>query len=119
MSCSETEEVVVSRFTEKMYRNARTVTTGMVTGEPYEPVRHTWGEVHERARAVARVGVGARGAAVLEQVQGGNRALDYLVDRLAVEPRKAGDTTPIVLVGRVVETSGPGHRARAVDPGAR
>src|SRR5215208_4699563 len=36
-----------------MYRNARTVTTGMVTGEPYEPVRHTWGEVHERARCVA------------------------------------------------------------------
>ncbi|MDT5245868.1 MAG: hypothetical protein QOD36_3244, partial [Mycobacterium sp.] len=24
----------MSRFTEKMYRNARTVTTGMVTGEP-------------------------------------------------------------------------------------
>src|SRR5258707_672718 len=49
----ETEEVVVSRFTEKMYRNARTVTTGMVTGEPYEPVRQTWGEVHERARRIA------------------------------------------------------------------
>src|ERR1700694_2345983 len=49
----ETEEVVVSRFTDKMYRNARTVTTGMVTGEPHEPVRHTWGEVHERARCIA------------------------------------------------------------------
>src|SRR5882724_3053679 len=36
-----------------MYRNARAVTTGMVTGEPYEPVRHTWGEVHERARCIA------------------------------------------------------------------
>src|SRR3954466_2671698 len=36
-----------------MYRNARTVTTGMVTGEPHEPVRHTWGEVHERARQIA------------------------------------------------------------------
>lgn len=43
----------MSRFTEKMYRNARTVTTGMVTGEPHEPVRHTWGEVHERARRIA------------------------------------------------------------------
>ena len=43
----------MSRFTEKMYRNARTVTTGMVTGEPHEPVRHTWGEVHERARCIA------------------------------------------------------------------
>jgi fatty-acyl-CoA synthase len=43
----------VSRFTEKMYRNAQTVTTGMVTGEPYTPVRHTWGEVHQQARKVA------------------------------------------------------------------
>jgi fatty-acyl-CoA synthase len=43
----------VSRFTEKMYRNALTATTGMVTGEPHQPVRHTWGEVHERARRIA------------------------------------------------------------------
>jgi fatty-acyl-CoA synthase len=43
----------VSRFTEKMYRNARNATTGMVTGEPHAPVRHTWGEVHERARRIA------------------------------------------------------------------
>ena len=43
----------MSRFTEKMYRNARTVSTGMVTGEPHEPIRHTWGEVHERARNIA------------------------------------------------------------------
>ena len=43
----------MSRFTEKMFHNARTATTGMVTGEPHEPVRHTWGEVHERARRIA------------------------------------------------------------------
>ena len=43
----------MSRFTEKMFHNARTVTTGMVTGEPHEPIRHTWGEVHERARCIA------------------------------------------------------------------
>jgi fatty-acyl-CoA synthase len=36
-----------------MYYNARNSTKGMVTGEPVEPVRHTWGEVHERARRVA------------------------------------------------------------------
>jgi fatty-acyl-CoA synthase len=36
-----------------MYRNARESERGMVTGEPYEPVRHTWGEVHERARRIA------------------------------------------------------------------
>src|SRR6476661_10998099 len=36
-----------------MYLNARTAKTGMVTGEPHEPVRHTWGEVHERARRIA------------------------------------------------------------------
>jgi fatty-acyl-CoA synthase len=43
----------VSRFTEKMYRNALTTSTGMVTGEPHEPVRHTWGEVHHKARRIA------------------------------------------------------------------
>jgi fatty-acyl-CoA synthase len=52
----------VSRFTEKMFRNARESTKGMVTGEPHTPVRHTWGEVHERARQIAgglaAVGVG-------------------------------------------------------------
>src|SRR5436190_3651370 len=36
-----------------MYRNAVSTTTGMVTGEPLEPVRHTWGEVHEKARRIA------------------------------------------------------------------
>lgn len=43
----------MSRFTEKMFRNARETTKGMVTGEPHTPVRHTWGEVHERARRIA------------------------------------------------------------------
>jgi fatty-acyl-CoA synthase len=36
-----------------MYRNARWSLKGMVTGEPHAPVRHTWAEVHERARRVA------------------------------------------------------------------
>ncbi len=52
----------MSRFTETMFRNARESTKGMVTGEPHEPVRHTWREVHESARRVAgglaAVGVG-------------------------------------------------------------
>ncbi|MGO9550861.1 fatty acyl-AMP ligase [Mycobacterium sp.] len=43
----------MSRFTENMFRNAHRSTKGMVTGEPHEPVRHTWREVHERARRVA------------------------------------------------------------------
>jgi fatty-acyl-CoA synthase len=43
----------MSRFTEKMFRNARETTKGMVTGEPHTPLRHTWGQVHERARQVA------------------------------------------------------------------
>ena len=43
----------MSRFTDKMIRSALTSTKGMVTGEPHEPVRHTWREVHERARRIA------------------------------------------------------------------
>jgi fatty-acyl-CoA synthase len=43
----------VSRFTETMFRNAHESTKGMVTGEPHNPVRHTWGEVHQRAQRVA------------------------------------------------------------------
>ena len=43
----------MSRFTDKMFHNARTSAKGMVTGELAEPVRHTWGEVHERARRIA------------------------------------------------------------------
>ncbi len=48
-----TEEATVSRFTENMFRSARESKKGMVTGEPHQPVRHTWLEVHERARRVA------------------------------------------------------------------
>src|SRR6201995_3242326 len=36
-----------------MFHNARISQKGMVTGEPHQPVRHTWGEVHERARRIA------------------------------------------------------------------
>jgi fatty-acyl-CoA synthase len=36
-----------------MYANAQWSLKGMVTGEPDVPVRHTWAEVHERARHVA------------------------------------------------------------------
>ncbi|MGV0990693.1 MAG: fatty acyl-AMP ligase [Mycobacterium sp.] len=43
----------MSRFTDKMFHNAMTSTKGMVTGEPHEPVRHTWREVHERAARIA------------------------------------------------------------------
>jgi fatty-acyl-CoA synthase len=43
----------VSRFTENMFRRAHESTKGMVTGEPHQPVRHTWLEVHQRARQVA------------------------------------------------------------------
>ena len=45
--------IVVSQFTETMYFNARCSFKGMVTGEPDFPIRHTWAEVHQRARHVA------------------------------------------------------------------
>ena len=43
----------MSRFTETMYDNAQSSLKGMITGEPDAPVRHTWRQVHERARRVA------------------------------------------------------------------
>ncbi|MGV0624684.1 fatty acyl-AMP ligase [Mycolicibacter minnesotensis] len=43
----------MSRFTDNMFRSARESSKGMVTGEPHEPVRHTWAQVHERARRIA------------------------------------------------------------------
>ena len=43
----------MSRFTETMYANAQSSRQGLVTGEPGNPVRHTWAEVHERARRIA------------------------------------------------------------------
>ena len=59
--------MVLSKFTETMYGTAQSSSKGMVTGEPNCPVRHTWGEVHERARRIAgglaAAGVG-RGDAV-------------------------------------------------------
>jgi fatty-acyl-CoA synthase len=45
--------MVLSRFTETMYSTALSSSKGLVTGEPKRPVRHTWGEVHERARRIA------------------------------------------------------------------
>jgi fatty-acyl-CoA synthase len=45
--------VVLSKFTETMYGTAQSSSKGLVTGEPNCPVRHTWGEVHERARRIA------------------------------------------------------------------
>src|ERR1700731_2306712 len=45
--------MVLSKFTETMYGTAQSSSKGLVTGEPHEPVRHTWGEVHERARRIA------------------------------------------------------------------
>ena len=57
----------MSRFTETMYANAADSAKGMVTGEPHEPVRHTWGEVHQRARRIAG-GLAAHGVGLGDPV---------------------------------------------------
>ncbi|WP_089299879.1 fatty acyl-AMP ligase [Haloechinothrix alba] len=59
----------MSRFVDTLTATAAGVglRTGMTTGEPHEPVRRTWAEVHERARGAAGglVSAGLRpGAAV-------------------------------------------------------
>ena len=45
--------MVLSKFTDTMYGTAQSSSKGLVTGEPNCPVRHTWGQVHERARRIA------------------------------------------------------------------
>ena len=45
--------MALSKFTETMYGIAQSSSKGLVTGEPNCPVRHTWYEVHERARRIA------------------------------------------------------------------
>ena len=43
----------MSRFTDRMFASAQWSVKGMVTGEPDAPRRHTWVEIHQRARQVA------------------------------------------------------------------
>ncbi|SPM30674.1 Acyl-CoA synthetase (AMP-forming)/AMP-acid ligase II [Mycobacterium terramassiliense] len=45
--------MVLSKFTETMYGTAQSGSNGLVTGEPNGAVRHSWSEVHERARRIA------------------------------------------------------------------
>ncbi|KAA0023836.1 fatty acyl-AMP ligase [Antrihabitans cavernicola] len=51
----------MSKFTDEMYATARTSTRGLVTGEPGEPLRQQWGEIHQTARRMAG---GLRGAGI-------------------------------------------------------
>lgn len=52
----------MSRFTDEMYETASTTNRALITGEPDEPMRQTWGEIHRQARCMAgtlaAVGIG-------------------------------------------------------------
>ena len=67
------------------------------------------GQLHEDPGAVARVRVGARRAAVLQVLEGGDRPPDRLVARLAAQPRDERDAAGVVLVCGVVQTDRPGR----------
>jgi fatty-acyl-CoA synthase len=43
----------MSSFTDQMYANAATSTRGMITGTFEDPIRRSWGEVHDEARRMA------------------------------------------------------------------
>ncbi|GAA0522664.1 fatty-acyl-CoA synthase [Paractinoplanes deccanensis] len=43
----------MSRFVDGVIANAARARTGMVTGEPGEPSRRTWAELHQQARRIA------------------------------------------------------------------
>src|SRR3954452_22122137 len=43
----------MSRFVDVLLDTARTSSRGIVIGEPAQPVRRTWAEIHEEARSMA------------------------------------------------------------------
>ncbi len=43
----------MSTFTDQMYSNAATSARGLVTGTLEDPIRRSWGEVHDEARRMA------------------------------------------------------------------
>ncbi len=43
----------MSKFTEEMFETASTSKRGLVTGEPDEALRQSWGDIHEQARRMA------------------------------------------------------------------
>lgn len=43
----------MSKFTEEMFETAMASTRGLVTGEPDDPLRQSWGEIHAQARRMA------------------------------------------------------------------
>jgi fatty-acyl-CoA synthase len=43
----------MSRFVDMLLASAATSTRGIVTGEPKQPLRRTWGEVHDTAQRIA------------------------------------------------------------------
>jgi hypothetical protein len=66
------------------------------------------GQLHEDAGAVARIRVGALGAAVLQVLERPQRTRDHLMGGGRAQARHEGNTASIVLVGRVVQAvTGP------------
>ncbi len=61
-------------------------------------------QLQEDPGAVARVRIGARRAAVLEVLEGGDRPPDRLVGGLAAQPRDERDAAGVMLVCGVVQT---------------
>ncbi|HKN98144.1 MAG TPA: fatty acyl-AMP ligase [Pseudonocardiaceae bacterium] len=69
----------MSRFVDLLLASAATSTRGIVTGEPKEPVRRTWGEVSETAHRMA-------GALVAEGVRPGAAVAVLAADPALIAP---------------------------------
>jgi hypothetical protein len=70
-------------------------------------------DLHEDPRAVAGLGICSGGAAVLEVLERGQRAIDGLVRLSTVEPRDEGNAAGIVLERGVIKPRLPGLRLPA------
>ena len=84
----------MSQFTQTMYDNAHRSSKGLNTGEPDAPIRHTWAQVHERARRVAG-GLAAAGVGLLA-------VRKVLKSRTRGAAAPAVSSIPLVFLGRLV-----------------
>ncbi len=102
--------LVADRVVRRQEGEARRVGAGRGQFEVDGLAEETVGYLDEDAGAVAGVGLGTRGTAVLQVRQGEQTGADEFVRSFALHVRDERHATGVVFETRVVEAGGPGGR---------